>query len=690
MKLRIQGIGPHTDRSIEFDPTAVTTISGPSTIGKSTLMHAIAFALWSQDATGAKFDAGMISGTGAASFDGAGRRGTSRAIVVAGVATPGGTEEQFRAALPAHYQDPECAGLVMFPMRWVGLLEGAGSGLALRAALDRMLPGPTAADLLAELPKTAPREEKAAAALVTSYRRDANTARGRAQGLRAAVPTTPPPAGPSEEQVAAARAELDASAAAREDLAAWQVDDAEHRAGTAAVADWQRRRDAIVAPECERVLVTEELELAAAAEEAANVAVDDAVAAYRAALSAHSTSASAATQWDLRATRAPRPEADEPTAEQVAEATAALTKLGEQMESRRRPDYPRGWRLEISPPMPVQVPPPARPRGFRPEPVGACPGVKGCLAAARGEAEADRIAAEVEAEWVRHDEATATREAEAQERFARDTAVANQRASEVAAEWAAYDVADLIPAPVAVAYRKLLDLADAWRYHHALGPRPEVPPEPASVAAIYASSAQEALDTACRTASAWATHDARVEALGARPADPAPLRARPEAPDTTQATETIASAKRAADRLADHTAAVARAEAVASSAETDAAQAEALLATAEGWLVAVRSAPARALASKLALLGEGALQVLDVDGKTRVEINGRPWYFASHGERVAADAGFRLRLRAAAGLDALLVFVDDVTSVGGIEIPTAPGVVLLVTTAGGEMEVAVG
>jgi hypothetical protein len=92
--------------------------------------------------------------------------------------------------------------------------------------------------------------------------------------------------------------------------------------------------------------------------------------------------------------------------------------------------------------------------------------------------------------------------------------------------------------------------------------------------------------------------------------------------------------------------------------------------------------------AKLRIQGIGALQVLDADGKTRVEINGRPWYLASHGERVAADAGFRLRLRAAAGLDALLVFVDDVTSVGGIEISTAPGVVLLVTTAAGEMEVA--
>lgn len=635
MKLRIQGIGPHLDRSIEFDPTAITTISGPSTIGKSTLMHAIAFALWSQDATGAKFDQGMISGTGAASFDGAGRRGTSRAIVVDGTATPGGTEEQFRAALPAHYQDPEAAGLVMFPMRWTSLLESAQGGLALRAALDRMLPGPTASDLLAELPKTAPREEKAAAALVTSLRRDAVSARGRANGLRSAVPTTPPPAGPSDEAVAEARALLDASAAAVEDLAAWRTEDAEHRAGLAAVADWQRRRDAIVAPGFGRVLVTEELEQAAEAEVLANDAVGEAVRVAARAQFARNSALDAATAWDARAAKAPRPEADEPTDEQVQAANDALTARA---DARAR-NLPRKPRHE---------------RSYRPLVVEGCPGVVGCLAAARGEADADRFAADLAADWAAYDEGAAL----------------------------------IIPDAEATAHRRTLDLAGAWRYHHALGPRPEVPPAPEPVQAIYASAAQEALDAARANARAWATHDARVEALGERPADPEVLRPRPEAPDTTQATETIASAERAATRLADHLAAVARAEAVASSAETDATQAEALLATAEGWLVAVRSAPARALASKLALLGDGALQVLDADGKTRVEINSRPWYLASHGERVAADAGFRLRLRAAAGLDALLVFVDDVTSVGGIEIPTAPGVVLLVTTAAGEMEVA--
>jgi hypothetical protein len=632
MKLRIQGIGPHLDRSIEFDPTATTTVSGPSTSGKSTLMHAIAFALWGQDATGAKFDAGMVSGAGAASFDGAGRKGTSRAIVVDGTPTPGGTEEQFRASLPAHYRDPETAGLVMFPMRWTSLLEGAGGGLALRAALDRMLPGPTAADLLADLPKTAPRDEKAAAALVTSYRRDANTARGRAQGLRAAVPTTPPPAGPTDEQIQAARAELDASAAAVEDLAAWRLEDAEHRAGHAAIAGWQRRRDAIAAPAFERALVTEDLELAAEAERAANDTTARAVEAARAAGNARAAALRAAEQWDARAEGMAEPDAPAPTAEQITDAEGEVEFYGAK-------------RAHV-------IPEPSKPRGYRPPVVEACPGVAGCLATQRAEADADRVADEVAASWAAYDERIAA-----------------------------------VPANPVVA-RHLIRLAEAWRAWNLLGPRPEIPTEPAPVAAIYASAAQEALDAARTSAAAWAAHDARVEALGPRPAEPAPLRPRPDAPDVTAARETIASAERAAIRLADHLAAVAKAEAAATAAETDATQADQLLATAESWLVAVRSAPARALAGKLALLGPGALQVLDHEGKTRVEINGRPWYLASHGERVAADAGFRLRLRAAAGLGALLVFIDDVTSVGGLEIPTAPGVVLLVTTAAGELEVA--
>jgi hypothetical protein len=221
--------------------------------------------------------------------------------MVDGVPELGGTEAQFRESLAPAYRDGEAARLVMFPLGWVPLLEGAGAGRPLRTVLDRMLPGPTASDLLADLPRVAPRDERAAAALVTTLRGDAKTARGRAQGLRSAVPMTPPPAGPTDEQVAAARATLDATAAARDDLAAWLVEDAEHRAGLAAVADWQRRRDAIVAPQCERLLATEALEQAAAVERAANDDVDRAVQAARVASNAHALATRAAEDWDRRA-----------------------------------------------------------------------------------------------------------------------------------------------------------------------------------------------------------------------------------------------------------------------------------------------------------------------------------------------------------------------------------------------------
>ena len=637
--VRIRGLGPHADVRLSLSTTGTTTILGASGSGKSTIMHAIALCLWGTDATGATFDRGLLSAPKASVAFGdygrslAAKGEATRYLSVDGQPQPGGNEATFREHLAPELRDGEAARLVMFPLGWVPLLEGAGAGRPLRTVLDRMLPGPTAADLLADLPRVAPRDEQSAARLVTTLRGDAKTARGRAQGLRSAVPMTPPPAGPTEEQVAAARATLDATAAARDDLAAWLVDDAEHRAGLAAVADWQRRRDAIVAPGFERVLVTAELEQAADAERTGNAEVERAFEAYRSGLSACAAARERAADWDRRAANLTEPTEPGPTTSEIDAAREAIA-AWEKQERAPRPTQPilvRDW-VAISTATP-------------------CPGAKACQIATRSQEDADRRNAEHAAMWATWD------------------------------EWRAAQLPDPVHA------RAVMGRAQEWARYNSrlsdLGKRPEVPPAPEPVQAIYAiGAAQEALDTARTGARAWATHDARVEALGARPADPANLRPRPEAPDTTHATETIASAERAAIRLADYTAAVARAEAVASSAETDAAQAEAMLATAEGWLLAVRSAPARALASKLALLGGGALQVLDHDGKTRVEINGRPWYLASHGERIAADAAWRLRLRAAAGLDALLVFVDDASSVGGIGLPDAPGVVLLQTTAG--------
>ena len=638
LPVRVRGIGPHEDVRLSLSTAGVTTIRGGSGSGKSTLMHAIALCLWGTDSTGAAFDRGMLNAPKASVAFGdygrslAAKGEASRYLSVDGTPQPGGTEAQFREQLPTAYRDGEAARLVMFPLGWVPLLEGAGAGRPLRAVLDRMLPGPTAADLLAHLPRVAPRDEAAAARLVTTLRSDAKSLRGRAQGLRSAVPTTPPPAGPTDEQVVAARAAIIATAAARDDLAAWRIEDNTRRADVEALASWERRRAVIVEPTVERLLVTEDLERAAEAEVLANDVVGEAVRGADRGIAAHKDAAARAADWDRRAAGLVKPTKPGPTVAEIDAAREAIA-AWEKQERAPRPAQPilaRDWVAFSS----------ATP----------CPGAKSCQIANRSAEDAET------------------------------------RNDDHAALWATWDAWSAAQTPCPDAAFAAMARAQAWAQYHSrttdLGKRPVIPVEPAPVEAVYASAAQEALDNARTIASAWASHDARVETLGERPADPPELRARPEAPDTTSATETIASAKRADDRLADHLVAVARAEAAATTAEADATQADALLATAEGWLVTVRCAPALALASKLARLGSGALQVLDHDGATRVEIHGRPWYLASHGERIAADAEFRLRLRAAAGRDALLVFVDDASSVKGIDLPDAPGVVLLQTTVG--------
>ncbi len=636
-KLRIQNIGPHADRSITMNLGTVTTISGPSRAGKTTILHAIAFALWGQDATGAKLDAAMSDATPAASFDGCGRNGTKRAMIVDGASVPGGTEDQFRAMLPAHYRDPETAGLVMFPMRWMHF-DPAGDWRALRSALDRMLPGPTALDLLADLPAAAPRQEKAAAELVSSYRADAKTARGRAQGLRSAVPATPPPAGPTAEQVDAAKAQIAAAADARADLAVWRVEQATHSAACVAVIDWKRRRSSIVEPAGPRAEVTQ--------------AMVDAADAERDAIRQHGDRKCRLPVCAGRAHRRPQPRRRVgPPRRQPHRAHAARP---DRRRDRYRPRrHLRVGRSRSAAPQPMK---PNRSRDWTAEPTAtACPGAKGCQIGERARVEADRVNAEHAAAW---------------------------------STWLAWDAAQ-IPDPTDA--RDIMSRAQEWARFNSrtsdLGKRPAVPPEPEPVPPLHIGQARSTLNLARNVAAAWASYDERIAAIGPCPDAPPDLRPRPEVPDLADADEVVTSAARAAQRLADYGATVSAAEAKAVTAEEDATTAEQLLTAAEGWLLAVRSAPARALAGKLALLGEGSMQVLDDNGKTQVKINGRPWYLASHGERVAADAGFRLRLRAAAGLDVLPVFVDDVSSVGGIEIPTAPGVVLLVTTADGDLTI---
>ncbi|MCK5550755.1 MAG: AAA family ATPase [Hyphomicrobiaceae bacterium] len=54
--IEVAGLGPHTDTRISLEPMSANTITGPSEAGKSTLIDAVCFALWGTDRTGRPID----------------------------------------------------------------------------------------------------------------------------------------------------------------------------------------------------------------------------------------------------------------------------------------------------------------------------------------------------------------------------------------------------------------------------------------------------------------------------------------------------------------------------------------------------------------------------------------------------------------------------------------------------------
>ena len=257
MQVRIRGIGPHEDTRFALNAEGVTTIRGASGAGKSTVMHATACALWGTDAEGAAFDRALLrESKGSVAFGAFGRtvptRGEhQRFIATDNGAEPGGTESQFLARLPATYRDAQAARLVMFPTTLWALLSSSGGGLALRQVLDRMLPGPTAAELLADIPAGFPRDPNKAALEVRAARAEANRTRGLADGIRATEPgalTEPDDLADAQAAVAAFDEALAAQGDARSARAAWLRLQAAHVQAADRQRLWDTQHAALTAP----------------------------------------------------------------------------------------------------------------------------------------------------------------------------------------------------------------------------------------------------------------------------------------------------------------------------------------------------------------------------------------------------------------------------------------------------------
>lgn len=109
----------------------------------------------------------------------------------------------------------------------------------------------------------------------------------------------------------------------------------------------------------------------------------------------------------------------------------------------------------------------------------------------------------------------------------------------------------------------------------------------------------------------------------------------------------------------------------------------------ERWdaiLDAVRAAPSELAAAQARALGDLGPVSLEFGDNPAVSvlIDERPWWLASRGRQVVADACLRTALRRALQMPWLPLFVDNIQDVGGQPLPAVPGPVVWLQTTDGK------
>ncbi len=184
-----------------------------------------------------------------------------------------------------------------------------------------------------------------------------------------------------------------------------------------------------------------------------------------------------------------------------------------------------------------------------------------------------------------------------------------------------------------------------------------------------------------------------LKSLGTRPEPPGDVEV-PEAPGSERPTdaevEQVQQAGARAKALENMAAQqAAEQQAAEASVQREKAQHDEAAQEAERWdaiLDAVRRAPSVVAARQARALGDLGPVSLEFgeNPAVTVQIDGRPWWLASRGRQVVADAILRDALRRAMEMPHLPVFVDNVQDVGGQPLPAIPGPVIWLQTTDGK------
>ncbi len=150
-RITIEGLGPHTSFTAEFNPRGTTVVAGPSESGKTTLLEALTFALWGKTSRQGRFPPEFI------------RDGHERAVVELildsgktirrsvtrtksqtrrishyGTESSYSSEARFGEALGDLGRDPVAVALVVTPLLWQDMVQA--NARPFRDVLARILP----------------------------------------------------------------------------------------------------------------------------------------------------------------------------------------------------------------------------------------------------------------------------------------------------------------------------------------------------------------------------------------------------------------------------------------------------------------------------------------------------------------------------------------------------------------------
>jgi len=160
-RLEIVGLGPHKRSLITLDPAGITTISGPSEIGKSTILESILITLLGRGASG-RFRTELIHDTvdkaevKVSLQDGRILRRTisrsksvTRNIITNGQKQSFSSEARYAEALGSLAADPEATRVIVAPLGWQSLITA--NARPFRDLLTRAMPSADPAQEVANI-----------------------------------------------------------------------------------------------------------------------------------------------------------------------------------------------------------------------------------------------------------------------------------------------------------------------------------------------------------------------------------------------------------------------------------------------------------------------------------------------------------------------------------------------------------